>query len=110
MADDVATRFEVPIESENGVSLGQLFDTLSSHNNTFNDRRHRSWWKLFCMLFGTVDDWVKYLRYITSHIFYRELGSTTLLLVYFFNIKERNGTFYFVFKSLYVCMNCILCE
>ena len=25
MADDVATRFEVPIESENGISLGQLF-------------------------------------------------------------------------------------
>ena len=74
MADDVATRFEVPIESENGVSLGQLFSTLSSHNNTFteytvekatlesvflkvirennvreedNDRRHRSWWKVF---------------------------------------------------------------
>jgi len=38
MADDVVTRFEVPIESENvGVSLGQLFNTLSSHNNTFTE-------------------------------------------------------------------------
>ena len=74
MADDVATRFEVPIESENGVSLGQLFNTLSNNNNTFteytvekatlesvflkvirennvreedSDRRQRSWWKMF---------------------------------------------------------------
>ncbi|KAF8808210.1 P-loop containing nucleoside triphosphate hydrolase protein [Phlegmacium glaucopus] len=74
MADDVATRFEVPIESENGLSLAQLFNALSSHddfteytvekatlesvflkvireNNVReedNDRRHgynRSWWK-----------------------------------------------------------------
>jgi hypothetical protein len=71
MADDVATRFEVTTKSEDGdgVSLGQLFNTLSCHNNTFitdynsgngnagkrvskvirenmekedNDRRHRS--------------------------------------------------------------------
>ena len=27
MVDDVATRFEVPIESENGISLGQLFNS-----------------------------------------------------------------------------------
>jgi len=33
MADDVATRFEVPIESENALSLAQLFDTLSSHDD-----------------------------------------------------------------------------
>ena len=72
MADDVATRFEVSIESEIGVSLVQLFNTLSN-NNMFteytmekatlesmflkvirennvqedNDRRHRSWWKVF---------------------------------------------------------------
>ena len=37
MADDVATRFEVPIESENGFSLGQLFNVLSSHNDTFTE-------------------------------------------------------------------------
>lgn len=30
MADDVATRFEVPIESSEGMSLAQLFYTLSS--------------------------------------------------------------------------------
>ena len=28
MADDVATRFEVLIESENGVSLGQLLNVI----------------------------------------------------------------------------------
>ena len=33
MADDVATRFEVPIESEKALSLAQLFDTLSSHDD-----------------------------------------------------------------------------
>ena len=38
MADDVATRFEVPIESENGFSLGQLFKALSRYNDdTFTD-------------------------------------------------------------------------
>ena len=34
MAGNVATRLDVPIESENGVSLGQLFffnNTLSRH-------------------------------------------------------------------------------
>lgn len=76
MADDVATRFEVPIESENGFSLAQLFNVLSSHDDNFteytveratlesvflkvirennvreedHDRRHghrRSWWKM----------------------------------------------------------------
>jgi len=33
MADDVATRFEVPIESESGLSLAQLFNTLSSNDD-----------------------------------------------------------------------------
>lgn len=33
MADDVATRFEVPITPENGLSLAQLFTTLSSHGD-----------------------------------------------------------------------------
>lgn len=33
MADDVATRFEVPIESAEGMSLAQLFHTLSSHGD-----------------------------------------------------------------------------
>ena len=38
MADDVATRFEVPIQSENGLSLGQLFNTLSSNDDdTFTE-------------------------------------------------------------------------
>ncbi|KAJ6606797.1 hypothetical protein B0H10DRAFT_1819461 [Mycena sp. CBHHK59/15] len=33
MADDVATRFEVPIEKENGLSLAKLFHMLSSHGD-----------------------------------------------------------------------------
>jgi ATP-binding cassette subfamily A (ABC1) protein 3 len=33
MADDVATRFEVPIENENGLSLAQLFHLLSTHGD-----------------------------------------------------------------------------
>lgn len=33
MADDVATRFEVPIETEDGMSLAQLFHVLSSHGD-----------------------------------------------------------------------------
>lgn len=33
MADDVATRFEVPIETENGLSLAQLFHVLSTHGD-----------------------------------------------------------------------------
>jgi ATP-binding cassette, subfamily A (ABC1), member 3 len=33
MADDVATRFEVPIEIENGLSLAQLFHLLSTHGD-----------------------------------------------------------------------------
>ena len=35
MADDVATRFEVPItsESNSGFSLAELFNTLSSHGD-----------------------------------------------------------------------------
>ena len=37
MADDVATRFEVPIEPENGFSLAQLFNTLTSHDNDFTE-------------------------------------------------------------------------
>lgn len=32
MADDVATRFEVPIGAD-GFSLGRLFNTLSSHGD-----------------------------------------------------------------------------
>ncbi|KAJ7606783.1 hypothetical protein FB45DRAFT_847352 [Roridomyces roridus] len=33
MADDVATRFEVPIEKDNGLSLAQLFHMLSEHGD-----------------------------------------------------------------------------
>lgn len=33
MADDIATRFEVPIESESGLSLAQLFHLLSTHGD-----------------------------------------------------------------------------
>jgi len=33
MADDVATRFEVPIKSENGLSLAELFHMLSSQGD-----------------------------------------------------------------------------
>lgn len=33
MADDVATRFEVPIECAEGMSLAQLFHTLSTHGD-----------------------------------------------------------------------------
>lgn len=33
MADDVATRFEVPITSDDGFSLAELFNTLSSHGD-----------------------------------------------------------------------------
>ncbi|KAF7307603.1 hypothetical protein MIND_00555500 [Mycena indigotica] len=33
MADDVATRFEVPIERENGLSLAELFHRLSTHDD-----------------------------------------------------------------------------
>jgi len=71
MADDVATRFEVPIESAEGMSLAKLFHTLSSTGDFTEytlekaslesiflkvireneveeeDRRHkqRTWWK-----------------------------------------------------------------
>lgn len=37
MADDVATRFEVPIESENGFSLAQLFNALSQYDGDFTE-------------------------------------------------------------------------
>ncbi|KAJ7729088.1 hypothetical protein DFH07DRAFT_218233 [Mycena maculata] len=33
MADDVATRFEVPIERDNGLSLSKLFHMLSEHDD-----------------------------------------------------------------------------
>lgn len=33
MADDVATRFEVPIEKDNGLSLAKLFHMLSVHGD-----------------------------------------------------------------------------
>lgn len=33
MADDVATRFEVPITSDGGYSLAELFNTLSTHGD-----------------------------------------------------------------------------
>jgi ATP-binding cassette subfamily A (ABC1) protein 3 len=33
MADDVATRFEVPISSQGDFSLAKLFKVLSSHGN-----------------------------------------------------------------------------
>jgi len=33
LADDVATRFEVPIEKENGISLAELFHRLSAHGD-----------------------------------------------------------------------------
>lgn len=33
MADDVATRFEVPVENENGQSLAQLFHLLSTQGD-----------------------------------------------------------------------------
>jgi len=33
MADDVATRFELPITPDGGFSLAELFDTLSSHGD-----------------------------------------------------------------------------
>lgn len=33
MADDVATRFEVPIASEGGITLAQLFNTLSKNGD-----------------------------------------------------------------------------
>jgi ATP-binding cassette subfamily A (ABC1) protein 3 len=33
MADDVATRFEVPIPSQGDFSLAKLFKVLSSHGN-----------------------------------------------------------------------------
>ena len=33
MAEDVATRFEVPIQGENGLSLAQLFHILASRGD-----------------------------------------------------------------------------
>jgi ATP-binding cassette subfamily A (ABC1) protein 3 len=36
MADDVATRFEVPVDSEDGLSLAELFHILSTQG-TFSE-------------------------------------------------------------------------
>ena len=126
MADDVATRFEVPsIESENGVSLGQLFNTLSSHN-TFteytvekatlesvflkvirennvreednDDPRHRSWWKVLGV-HSLGRWWLKYLRCSYKLFLPRTFSCATFTVRHWVTESLRNIIFNYKIKG-----------